>query len=343
MILLATGVRPRWSVLLIVVTVGLWGCDKPRALGEPRQILVAAPQGLWDALEEDIKNALEPRTFTVRDERVFDVAHVDPIEPGWADLRIMRQILVIGPPENPAVAAAIEAYDSEIPPAPGVFQVRNLWAREQLVTVAVLPAGGDPESLRPLLQPLGQTLLNQFEQYARTRMFVTGPDEELRDSLSRNAGFTLTLPRVYRAEELEPGVFQFRNDQPDPSQLIRNITVASRPSDEAQMSAESAAQWRAELAERLTQPPQETQAGAEGHSLEINGRPALQIDGIWSNPPNQWPAAGPFITRLVECPDRTFLVDAWLYAPGTAKYEYMFQLNTIIDSFECAPGGAGAA
>src|SRR5690606_26933251 len=50
------------------------GCDKPRALGDANQILVVTPTPVWNALETDIQAALEPRTFTVRDERVFDVA-----------------------------------------------------------------------------------------------------------------------------------------------------------------------------------------------------------------------------------------------------------------------------
>jgi hypothetical protein len=38
---------------------------------------------------------------------------------------------------------------------------------------------------------------------------------------------------------------------------------------------------------------------------------------------------------MVQCGERTYLVDGWLYAPGSPKYEYMIQLGTILDSFEC--------
>ena len=102
------------------------------------------------------------------------------------------------------------------------------------------------------------------------------------------------------------------------------------------MTPEAAVQWRAELAAEYTQPPQVTEQSAEFRSLQVGTRPALQVQGIWSNPPSEWPAAGPFITRLIDCPDRTFLLDAWLYAPGVPKYEYMYQLKTILDSFQCA-------
>ena len=75
-----------------------------------------------------------------------------------------------------------------------------------------------------------------------------------------------------------------------------------------------------------------------GPPFEYRGRPAYQIQATWVNPPEQnWPAAGPFILRSVICPEqnRMYLVDAWLYAPGKEKYEYMIQLQTILDSFRC--------
>lgn len=325
-----------WRTVVPLALLGLAACDKPRAVGEAMQILVVAPDQVWNGLESEIQEALVPRTFTVRDERVFDIAHLDPSRSGWGNLRVQRQILVIGDADDPAVAEAIGAHRGSVPPAPAVFQVHNLWARGQLVTVLLLTDDSRLQEALPLLRPLGATYLAQFEEYARSRMFVTGVNEELRDSLVRNGGFSLTLPRVYRAETPEPGVFLFRNDQPDPSRLIRNITVTSWPAGEVVASAENAVRWRAELAERWTQPPQVTESTVEEQELEVAGRPAIQVQGVWSNPPDQWPAAGPFVTRLVECPERLFLLDAWLYAPGIPKYEYMYQLKTILDSFECA-------
>src|SRR5690606_33929629 len=98
-----------------------------------------------------------------------------------------------------------------------------------LVTILLLAPGASPDAARPLLAQLGELYLRQYQEYAHARMFVTSANQALADSLRRNAGFSLTLPQVYRYQEVEPGVFVFRNDQPDPSRLIRNITVDSRP------------------------------------------------------------------------------------------------------------------
>ena len=65
---------------------------------------------------------------------------------------------------------------------------------------------------------------------------------------------------------------------------------------------------------------------------------AYQVQAVWQNPPEaNWPAGGPFILWAVACPsqDRLYLLDAWLYAPGREKYEYMIQLQTILESFRC--------
>lgn len=323
-------------VLSMLLGGALAGCDKPTAIGDVQQILVATEQSVWDTLEPQIRSALQPTTFTVRDEPVFELGHVEPAEAGWPNLRATRQILLIGEPSDPAVAAAIDEAEGEIPEPPSIFQASDVWARNQLVTVLLVPEGADPSVVQPLLPQLGSTFLSQFEEYVRSRMFVTGVDEALADSLRQNAGFSLMLPRVYRQDSAEPGVYIFRNDQPDPSSLIRNVTVASRPSGQAAMTAEAATEWRAQLAAEYTQPPQVTEPAADFQAMQVGTRPALQVQGVWSNPPGGFPAAGPFITRIVECPGRTFLIDAWLYAPGVPKYEYMYQLKTILDTFECA-------
>lgn len=328
---------------LVAAPLLLGACDKPVAVGDTTQILVGTDSATWAQLEDDIEANLEPTTFTVRDEQVFDVAHVETTEAGWGTLRATRQILLIGPPSVPAIAEAMDEARGDPPQPPSVFQAQNVWAQNQVVTVLLLPEGADPDVILPLLPQLGQTYLDQFEEYARARMFVTGADEELADSLRSNAGFGLTVPIVYRAENPDPGVYIFRNDQPDPASLIRNITVDSRPRGEVPMTAEAAAEWRAELAREYTEPPQITEVSEGFSTVQVSNRAALQIQGIWNNPPGGWPAAGPFITRLVDCPDRTFLLDAWLYAPGVPKYEYMYQLNTILDGFECITGEAAGA
>ena len=96
--------------------------------------------------------------------------------------------------------------------------------------------------------------------------------------------------------------------------------------------------WRSELARTAYNVPQATEAAdVEPRRLELDGAPAIQVQGIWRDE-GTYPAAGPFVARAVRCPDATWFFDAWLYAPHPedSKYEFMLQLEEILDSFRCA-------
>ena len=326
----------RHSALALLAAAALAACDKPIAIGDSEKVVVAARDSVWTALRDEIQEAIEPRIFTVRDELIFEVSQVDPTTQPWGDLRHIRRVLVIGEPTDPWVAEALDEAGARRTTPPAVLHTRNVWAQNQEVTIVLLPPGGDPSEAGDLIREAGEGMIQRYEVESRSRMFATGVDSTMADSIRRTAGFWLLAPEVYRVVSPEENVVMIRNDNPDPAQLIRQVNVAWRPAGEVEPGPEAALAWRAELAERVTQPPQVTDPEiAEVRQLTQNGRPAVEIHGIWSNPPGDWPAAGPFITRMVECPDRTYLLDAWLYAPGRSKYPYMIQLNTLLDSFRC--------
>src|SRR5690606_34290289 len=114
---------------------------------------------------------------TVREERVFDVAHVDPSDPAFSDLQFLRQVLVIGAPNDEMVAHVLERSDNRRATPPTVVQVRHVWARDQLVTALVLPSQDDYAAARSMLPEVGSIYLRQFEEYAHARMFVTRANE----------------------------------------------------------------------------------------------------------------------------------------------------------------------
>ncbi len=331
------GPRRRWNLVWATLSLAATAaCDKPIAVGSVNNVMVAAPDSMWMALQPAVQASLEPRAFTVRDERIFEVGQVDPRSEEWSRLRNVRQILAIGEPADPWIAAALEEVDGPVPTAPALVQARNVWAQNQLVTVLLLPPASGASAAEPLIAEAGTRLVQQLEDYARTRMFVSGVDSVLADSLRQVAGFTLMLPSLYRLREVRPGVYEFRNDNPDPATLIRAVEVASRPTGEVALTPEAALAWRAEVAQLATEPAQVTDpVVTDRREITVNGRPGIQIQGVWSNPPGDWPAAGLFLTRLVQCPERTFMIDGWLYAPGAAKFEYLIQLQTILDSFSC--------
>jgi len=191
--------------------------------------------------------------------------------------------------------------------------------------------------VRAHLPEINQSLDDQFRAYARARMFLSGTDSALADTLARTAGFRLILPEVYRWQH-QDSIYVFRNDNPDPAELIRQIAVTWRSPIPASMTYDQVLAWRAEVAQTYGEPQDVDLSQVDTSAFEFQGQPAFQVQALWKNPPQlDWPAAGPFITRTIVCPhqDRLYLLDAWLYAPGKEKYEYMIQLQTILDSFRC--------
>jgi hypothetical protein len=170
-------------------------------------------------------------------------------------------------------------------------------------------------------------------------MFATPPDTALAADLSRRFGFGITVPLLYRrvARETEPGdsLVIVRNDNPDPSVLIRSILIDWRPTVDS-LSADLALEWRASLDDVQYNVAQGINTDHSSVTrFTVDGHPALEVTGIWQDERGNFPAAGPFIVWLVDCPSRTYFIDAYLYAPDKPKYEYMLQLQQILGSFTC--------
>ncbi len=313
-----------------------------RAWGEPNGIIVAAEPDLWGEVEDTVYAVLEQTVRAVRDEKTFRLTWQDPTESRWAHLRRFRQLLLIGTRDDSWVSTALERTREAIPDPPAVVQASDVWARGQVATVLLLPPGGSAEEIEPLLRPARELLVEQFHQYARGRMFLSGRDTALTTTLAGEAGFSLLLPEVYQWERRD-SVYKFRNDNPDPSELIREIVVTWRPLGSGGFpDAGEILEWRQALvSEHYGYPQVLDTTRLEVEEGEVRDRSYREVRAVWANPPeDDFPAAGPFRTRVIRCPsqDRLYLVDAWLYAPGRDKWEYLIQLDTILASFRCGDG-----
>lgn len=330
-------------VAVVLAAGGVTACDKPQAYGEANSLIVRAPDSLWTQLEDTTYAALERTIRTVRQERQFRVSHVSPGSEHWEDLRRFHQVVIFGTPGGGTMQEVLEAAGRPETEAPAVVQAQDLWARGQLVTGVLLEPGNEMETWLSQLDDLHASIDDQYRDYVTRRMYVSGVDTAAMDSLRRRYGFRVRLPRVYQVQSHpEEDLVIFRNDNPDPSELIRSLTVAWQPRMDT-LSADSAYAWRSAIDSVYYNVPQAVARDTTQRPRRFNhnGRPALQAHGSWEDQ-TDYPAAGPFIVRLVQCPERTFLLDAWLYAPGEDKYQYMLQLQQLMDSFRCLPQGAAA-
>lgn len=326
------------SILLAVLAVG---CDSSGLTwGDGNSVITAMSPDLWAEVEQEVYGALETTTYTVRDEKDFTVTYAEPGGEHWNNMRRFRVLLLAGRADDWFVAQALEHAEEPVE-GPGVHEVRGVWSRDQIVTVVVLPPENRAEFVRTALPEVHERLDRNFRRYVYRRMYLTGLDSVLADTLRRESGFELMLPRVYRHEDLDT-LHIFRNDNPDPSELIRQIAVTwAEPIPEG-LRGEDLVSWRNRLAALHYNHPQSSEIEG-GRNLDYRGRQAYEVRGRWTNPPELgWPAGGLFVVRGVPCleQDRMYVLDAWLYAPGKQHYEYVIQLETLLDTFRCGSGSS---
>ncbi len=331
--------------LLVPVAIGLFalvsGCDNPQAWGEANSLIVLAPDSLWEQVADTTYAILEPTVFTTRDEKQYVITQVDPTTEQSADLRVFRNVIVFGTVADPdlAAVAAAAGHTFESVPVPEVFQARDVWARGQTVTAVVLRETREVESWVSQLPAVLAMIDSSYRDWVRNKMFVTPPDTALAEDLERRFGFSMLVPEVYDhvARETETGdsLVIVRNDNPDPGVLIRSILVQPRARVDS-LTAEIALEWRAGIDSVHYNVAQGLRTDRSAVTrFSIDGHPALEVTGIWEDEEGDFPAAGPFLVWLVNCPTRTLFIDAWLYAPNESKYEYLLQLQGILGSLRC--------
>ena len=334
-----SAVRRTSLTVVLAALLGATACDLPQAQGDVNAFIVGAPTDLWNDVQDAFLGAMAPTIQTVRSEQPFRITQQDPTDPqGWGLLRRFRMVLVLGVRGDPWIDEALKKADEPVGLPPVIVQADNVWARGQEVSVLLLPEGSEADAVRQLVPQLHEVLDGQFRQYAMNRMFASGENSALEDSLMTNVGFSLRLPGVYHYAEKD-SVFRFRNDSPTPAELIREIVVSWRtPIPDSLPTADDLVSWREDLARTYYVDPQVVDTTLTSYrDIDVNGLTGIEYQAAWVSPPGIWPGGGPSITRVLRCPaeDRLYYVDAWLYAPGKDKYEYMIQLQTLLDSFRC--------
>lgn len=331
------GFPPVVVLCALLLLAPLAACDAPTAFGEADSLIVVADSALWAEMEQETYQTLEPTLYTVRPEATFHVTHVARDGSELESLLMWQQVLVFGPASDPLVEEIVDNADQDASPAAGeIVQARNVWARGQLATAIVLDPDRRAESWSAALPDLAELLDRQFRQYATSRMWVSGVDTAFAGSLAERYGVTMRAPKIYHGSIGEDGVVRLRNDRPSPADRIRSILAEPRDRLDS-LTADAVFDWRAGIDSVMYNVPQEIERGdIPPERFELGGADAIQVQGIWRDEAD-YPAAGLFIARAVQCPEDTWFFDAWLYSPHPedSKYEYILQLEEILDSFRC--------
>jgi hypothetical protein len=305
--------------------------------GDVNAVIAATSDEQWAAVGELIEEAMETTVQTVRPEKTFRVTHEVPGGAQWNLMQRFQQILLVGTPDSPWMAEALARSDRETFNPPEIFQVGDVWARGQTATVLLLPTEG-ADGAAELMEPLHDLLDGQYRNWVHNRMYMSGADSLLADTLWNEAGFAMLLPEVYQ-HRLVDSVHIFRNDNPSPSELIRQFAVTWRTPIPEELSQDELLAWRTGLTDEYYVYPQVVDMDLEqSRQLQLGDLVIDEFRATWSNPPEDlFPAGGPLIVWSVPCPaqNRHYMVDAWLYAPGRDKYQYLLQIENILSSFRC--------
>ncbi|HUG01645.1 MAG TPA: hypothetical protein VML95_07260 [Longimicrobiales bacterium] len=341
--------RPRSAALVVSALSVLASCGMDRsnvAYGTPTSIIVISTDQVWESLRDSLQTALEPLVFTVRAERAFNVTHVRPDDPQTRQFRKFRQLLVIGRPLDSWVEPALARADGAPDTLPALVETDDVWALGQHVTAIVLDPDQPASGGLAVLDAVRQGVDERFRFFVLQKMYVSGVNEGLAERLLLEAGFALTLPRVYRAVPAE-GVHVFKNDLPDPSQLARYVLIQQVEGTPPEPTVEALVDWRDSIDVHYPRLMVSVREDLHQGTLEDG---VFEVQGRWETPPPDpdsdeayYPGGGAFISRLVRCPDddRAYLLDSWLYAPGKDKLEYIMQLRTILSTFRCGDVAAG--
>ena len=337
---------PALLVVLLVLPLAAVACEQPNALGKHNTtIVVSASDSLWQAVRDTTYGALEPTFFTTRDEKKFYVEQVDTTATeDVGHLLTFKRVLVFGTPDNRYVQEIVDAADASMPEPPGVVYGSDVWARGQWAAAVVLSPERASDAWRAQLPGVAAWVDSTYRTFVLNRMYVSGRDTAAMDSIARRFGFGVTFPGVYDVAIRGggDGPVVIRNDNPDPSELIRSVLFAWRSPPLDTLTVDAAVAWRRAVDSVHYVTPQAIDTVHRSARIEVDGRPALEVLGVWSDEGTAYPAAGPFVLRLVQCPERTYLHDAWIYAPGKDRYQYDIQIRHILDSFTCEPRNRGA-
>ena len=219
--------RTRILATLFVAAAGTTACNEVSlAFGDVNSIIIAADPLVWTSLESELVSQLETTVFTVRPEKTFKITYQNPRDEYWGRLRMFKQELLIGDADDPWIAEALETVQTPVSP-PQIVQTGDVWARGQTITLLVLPSDAGPDDIRPFIPELAELYQSQYHEWVLNRMFVSGEDTALVRQLREEAGFEMLLPEVYDVATAD-SVYIFRNDNPDPAELIRQVAVTWR-------------------------------------------------------------------------------------------------------------------
>ncbi len=160
-------------------------------------------------------------------------------------------------------------------------------------------------------------------------------------ALENNLGITLNLPSVYKVGREEDNFVWIDRQIPKGNM---NVIAYSMPADNFKNDAtfvKDIIRMRDSIGQAFIPGSDEgsymiTEKAFAPYVFpaEIGGKKAVEVRGIWEM--HGYPMAGPFLTYIINDKEknRKIVIEGFVFAPSTAKRDYMFELEAILKTIK---------
>jgi hypothetical protein len=207
--------------------------------------------------------------------------------------------------------------------------VLDPWARGQTVLVLAAPGA---DRLAAAITADADRIYRQFEEAVTGQtgvlLFAAGEEKALRRELAERFGWSLRLPRGYRAgSEASAGFARFFMREGG----ARLIYVHWEDGVRELPAPDSCLALRARLAARYYQGDFVDSARSHAERVTFLGRDALRLSGLWQN--DLYTMGGPFRTYCFVDRERLVMIDLAVFEPLAAKAGLLRQLEAIARTY----------
>lgn len=329
------------AVLVLACLPALPACSssqfqKPRAFGREKEILVICNDSVWDVIREPLRARVEIEFQAVRWEPIFTVAQIN--QEKVVHYKEWDKIILVESLEKMELLPDVvdEETMRKITEGQGLFFTQpDVWARGQRVVGLAAPKEEDLDRLVRLYgERVFQSFLTMLKAEEKERMFLSGVNHALADSLAECCGFSIILPKVYTRidpDSLPPDQMLFVHMDP-----VRSVFIAWQdnpgPFD---CSSERLAAFRDSLLAHVY-PGMRTIPGRVDTSTVVSGGiPRTRLFGAWEN--LEQISGGIFVGQVIDSPEqnRRYIIDCFLFSPDHRqnKYRFIYQFDQILESF----------
>ncbi|MFH1679643.1 MAG: DUF4837 family protein [Candidatus Eisenbacteria bacterium] len=311
------------------------------ALGSYDEVHVVADRGPGKEVMDPLREAFEVSFETVQEETLFHLNPVPSKDLEEVENRKNYLVLVDLSDRGPAYHLARSLLgggpleEAARSGEPRYVFLDNAVARFQThVFLIAEDAAAFPGAIRESGKAIRDGLLQSVRKRILEFLLFRGENLTLEKALAERFGWTVRMPApfVEETEHLGGGFFSMKMDRP--GRLLFVYWVDGR---ETMPDPDEVVALRDSLGMLYYDEDYVERSRTITARGSFQGRPAVRVQGLWQN--EKYTIGGPFrsVAFLDEEKGRLYLLDYAVYAPGTTKKYYLWELESVIETFRIGP------